>query len=1160
MPSPEPQASVDDLQKEVSRLKALLSESSLSGSMAGAGFMALRVDGRDEITYANTEFAAYFSTKRESMEGEPIQILEKFPEQEVAQTILKGVKGLEKGSQYLDQVTDSKQTVYSINILENKGFKDITLRDVTDQAKLKSFVNQYISADFENLTPEELSTFDYPERRNMSVSFTDLRGFTSMSEGLSPEEVREIINAYLEDTIGAVDAGGNTVDKIVGDEVMALYGAPRYYQNHALRAVKTCWEQVQNLRVTQNLYLSQGKRMPDCGIGINTGDMVLGRIGGGSRYDYTVLGAAVNLGARLCDHAAPKQILCAQGTLDSVLENLEGGWSEYTSEEEVEEILRDGSVFSGKTKVVRIGPGTKDDPRKAEYRFVALEPISVKGIEEPVPIYSIYGPRGQGTQLTDIQVQREAFLKIFGEYRLIKELGRGGMGQVFMAKDSFDNPVAIKLLLAGDGASEQQLTRFAREAKIMAKLNHRDICRIHKVGEVDSTRYIAMEYIDGGVLSEKIGPKGLDLELLYANRRESLKTAMGNSWSSKKAYRDPDVVDFTIEFFLEILSGLHYAHQHGVLHRDLKPGNILCRREGDPVLMDFGLARFEDSDEGAAEVSLTGQMVGTIDYVAPEQAAGSDVDFRADLYSACAVLYLLLTGRKHFESSGNILSDIQNLREHRPVSPSKFRSAISEDLDIVILKGLHPDPEERYPDLEALMVDLRAVMEGMPIMARRETTSQKAVRWVKRHKALASVAAGSFLAISSLATTHVIQMSQTLTAYEEAEARAEEQRQKAIGTLGDLEKSLNRAIEGNEWKVAKELALRIMVYDRENERAGEVIERADFENLNREWPFMDHPPSGFSLRLEYLKLAIVRWQELADRGNPHADDQLVKFEEQLIKEKEIIPYRDKLFEELGMKEDPHGHFIEHAGLRFRYIPPGRFQMGDIVSGPIHPVLISRGFFLSETEITQEQWLKVFDINPSANNSNSKLPVTNLSWGETLIFCDALNDQYGYKTISEDEDPSRVHLSLILNRRGFRLPTEAEWEYAIRADQANKYFFWWENSEFNIKRSVQPMWFEENTGASYETRKARPAGEFPANPWGLKDMNGNVWEWVLDTYEPQFYRMSGKEDPVCLKIEGPGVIRGGGFRNSKFQGRNGSRVSIDPTIQTAEIGFRVLFSP
>ena len=437
--SPEPKDDlVEDLNKEISRLKSLLSQSSMSGSMAGAGFMALRIDEEHAISYANAEFAEYFSTDRKSIIGESFDLLERLPHPEVTEAILAPLRVLRPDEQHLDQVKDSDNRTFQINILYKKGFRDVTLRDISDQARLQSFVDQYIHSNLDDLTPEELSTFDYPERRNMTVSFTDLRGFTSMSEGLSPEEVREVINTYLDDIIRAVDDNNNTVDKIVGDEVMALYGAPRYYSNHALRAIKTCWEQIQNLRETQNLYIAQGKRMPDCGIGVNTGDMVLGNIGGGSRQDYTVLGAAVNLGARLCDHAAPRQILCSQMTVESIIENLDGGWDYIELEEDVDELLKDGSVFSQRTKVVRIGLGVKNDAKATEYRFVALPAIKVKGIDDPVTIYSVHGPRTTGTALQESRVQREAFLKIFGEFRLIKELGRGGMGQVFLGKDSFE--------------------------------------------------------------------------------------------------------------------------------------------------------------------------------------------------------------------------------------------------------------------------------------------------------------------------------------------------------------------------------------------------------------------------------------------------------------------------------------------------------------------------------------------------------------------------------------------------------------------------------------------------------------------------------------------------------------------------------------------------
>jgi serine/threonine protein kinase/class 3 adenylate cyclase/formylglycine-generating enzyme required for sulfatase activity len=1159
MPQQHKELSIDDLKQEISRLKSLLSESSISGSMAGTGLMAMRIDKEDKITYINGEMAEYFSTETKSLVGQHMDILGKLPHQEVVDAFVTPLKELKEGEQHLDTIKDGNQNSFSLNILYNKGFRDLTLKDISDQVRLQNFVNQYVASNLDDLTPEEMSTFEFPERRNMSVSFTDLRGFTSMSEGLSPEEVREVINTYLDDIIRAVDENGNTVDKIVGDEVMALYGAPRYYQNHALRAVKTSWEQIQNLRETQNLYIAQGKRMPDCGIGINTGDMVLGNIGGGSRQDYTVLGAAVNLGARLCDHAAPRQILCSEMTLDSIIENLESGWQALESEEPVEELLKDGSIFAEKTKVTRIGPDIKNNPKNTEYRFVAMPPIMVKGIDRPITIFSVHGPRAHASGLSSQQVQREAFLKIFGEYRLIKELGKGGMGQVFLAKDSFENPVAIKLLLAGDGATESQLARFAREADIMAKLNHRNICRIVKVGEVDNTRFIAMELIDGPCLSDVITKNGLDLEELYINRRESIKSAMGTSWSSKKNYKDRELVNFTISFFLDLLAGLQYAHQHSILHRDLKPANIMCRREGEPVLMDFGLAQHDVEEDG--EVSLSGQIVGTIDYMAPEQAAGDEIDVRADVYSTCAILYLLLTGKKHFQSSGNILTDLQDLREHVAPNPSKYRKGISEDLDVVIQKGLNPSAHERYSDIESLMSDLKAVMEGLPILARRDNILQKTTRWAKRHKAITGLALGSIVTISTLSLTHVQQMSSTLKAYREAELRAAEERKRALGSLSDLQKALDKAIENQNWIQSKEIALRLLVYDKENEEAKEIIARADYENLNKDFPYIEHPPSGFNQRILYLERAIQQWQNLADRGNPFAQDRLIDFQEQLELEREIVPEKQDLIDQLGMKEDQKGHFIDHpCGIRFRYIPPGRFQMGDVVSKPVHPVLITRGFFLSETEISQKQWLSLFDINPSKNQNSEYLPVTNLNWAEALMYCNALNDEYGYQTISDDEDPSRIHLSLIMSRRGFRLPTEAEWEYACRSDQPNEDFFWWQDERFNVKKSISPMWFEENTGTSFDDRAARPVGEYQPNPWGLKDMNGNVWEWVLDTYDANFYRMSDTEDPICIKVIGQGVVRGGGFRSSMFLCRNGSRVSMDSEIRNSTIGFRVLFSP
>ena len=1152
---------VDQLQREISRLKSLLSSSSVSNSIAGAGFLALRVEKDSKISYVNSEFSKYFAISTSALVGQSMEVLSKLPHPELTAKMLKALYSLTVEGQYFDEARDENQHIYSINVHAKEGIKDVVLKDISEESKLKSYVNQYISPHLADLTPEELSTFQYPERRFMSVSFTDLRGFTAMSEKLSPEEVRDVINAYLEEVIRAVDENGDTVDKIVGDELMALYGAPRHFENHAMRAIKTCWEQMLNLQEARNLFRAQGKDIPECGIGINTGEMVLGNIGGGSRQDYTVLGAAVNLGARLCDHAAPGQILCSQMTLDAVLKQLPPKWESLALQEEVEEPLKNGEMLREKSWVYRLGDGVAEDPRKSEYKFIQLPSIKVKGIEEPVPIYSVIGNRKKGlTGLRNDVVQKESYLRIFGEFRLIKELGRGGMGQVYLGKDSFGNSLAIKMLLAGNGASESQLTRFAREAKIMAQLNHRNICRIIKVGEVDHTKFIAMEYVDGASLSDLIGEQGLDLEKLYQHQTKHASGATGRMhFSAKKEYKEKDLVHFTLNFFLEILTGLSYAHQHGVLHRDLKPGNVMCRKEGDPVIMDFGLARF-DSDKSDAEVSITGQMVGTIDYVAPEQAAGDkQVDFRADVYSAAAMLYILLTGHKHFETSGNILSDIHALKDHRPVLPSRHRPLLDDDLDVIIMKALDPEPEKRYADPEEFMADLKATIEGRPIMARRENTLDKTWRLIKRHKAISSTVAASVLLISFMFFTHVVEMSKALNEFRKMEALAMEEKAKAEKSLGELRTSLEKTIENKDWEQSKDLAYKILSYNRSDEKALDIIQRSDFEVLNEACPMIAHPASGFEPRIEELKKTIQRWASLVEQGNPYADERVKKLQVQLAAEEDMIPKLQEFLEEFDLKKDVHGYFFRHfSGIIFRYIPPGRFMMGDEVSEPIHEVLIQRGFFISETEITQETWLKVFDVNPS-KVQNPKLPMTNVSWADALLYCNALNDEAGYQTI-EDDSFSRIHLGLILNRRGFRLPTEAEWEYACRADVKNKYHFWWEDPSTNYSGSVAPLWYNSTSGATIEDRQIRPVGQYQPNPWGLKDMHGNVSEWVLDTYDEYFYRMSAATNPVCTKAQGPGVIRGGSVDNSLFLCRNGGRTSIDHTLAHGRIGFRVYFSP
>lgn len=307
-----------------------------------------------------------------------------------------------------------------------------------------------------------------------------------------------------------------------------------------------------------------------------------------------------------------------------------------------------------------------------------------------------------------------------GDYELLEEIGRGGMGVVYRARQlSLNRLVAVKLILAGQLASDAEVKRFQAEAQAAASLEHPNIIPIFEIGAWEGHHFFSMKLVEGRSLTAP----GLEQNI-------------------------PDLV----RLMVQVSRAVHHAHQRGVLHRDLKPGNILVDASGQPHIADFGLARRLMAD---SELTVSGAVMGSPDYMSPEQAAGQGkrLTTASDIYSLGAILYRLLTGRAPF-TGASALQTLQRLADAEPERPSKVRPGIDRDLETICLKCLEKAPERRYSSAEALAEDLERWLRGEPIHARPTSVRERTVKWARRRPALAALA-GACVALALAAVTAV---------------------------------------------------------------------------------------------------------------------------------------------------------------------------------------------------------------------------------------------------------------------------------------------------------------------------------------------------------------------------------------------------------------------
>lgn len=319
-----------------------------------------------------------------------------------------------------------------------------------------------------------------------------------------------------------------------------------------------------------------------------------------------------------------------------------------------------------------------------------------------------------------------------GDYELLAEIARGGMGVVYRARQiSLNRIVALKMILAGQFASETELNRFRAEAEAVARLDHPNIVPIYFVGEDEGRPYFAMKLIEGGTIAQR----GQDESISH-----------------------PGIA----KLVAQIARAVHFAHQRGILHRDLKPGNILLDTQGEPHVTDFGLAKQLGS---SIELTVSGAILGTPDYMAPEQAAGHarEITTAADVWSLGAIFYELLTGQPPFRAATS-LATLRAVIEEEPLSPSELirrsvaksgirnlKFEIDKDLETICLKCLEKDPARRYGSAKALADDLERWLRHEPIHARPTPLWEFAWKWARRKPAWAA-----FLILAAIAPAAII--------------------------------------------------------------------------------------------------------------------------------------------------------------------------------------------------------------------------------------------------------------------------------------------------------------------------------------------------------------------------------------------------------------------
>jgi serine/threonine protein kinase/formylglycine-generating enzyme required for sulfatase activity len=789
---------------------------------------------------------------------------------------------------------------------------------------------------------------------------------------------------------------------------------------------------------------------------------------------------------------------------------------------------------------------------------------------------------------------------VLDDFRIVREIGQGGFGRVFLAHQiSLDRPVALKLLRAPRAQSSSTLERFRREAGIAGRLHHPNLVAVYSEGEAQGYSYYTMEHVEGTSLDKllvelrKLGLPRLHSLDLRALVRELAPPPEGGPEDSETPRPSPlrslGYFGAAAQVVAEIADGLAYAHARGVMHRDVKPGNVLLDRRLVPHLADFGLAK----ERGHEDLTDEGDLVGAIYYLSPEVAMAGriKVDFRTDIYSLGVTLFELLTLRVPFQGASSH-EVIRRIVLEPPPSPRKLNRAIPRDLQVIALKAMEKDPDHRYASASEMAEDLRRFLRFEPIRATPPGPIRIAGRYLRRHRVAAGFVAFALLASGAAGAIHSARVAQV-----ERETRFTlADREELRGNLGTARRVLEELHQLDPEDSSASQALRRVTAKIEAE-VGSLLVQAEEDVQHAEGGEGDRFRQLATLKLEKA-LALRGGDDPALQGRLR--EVLGEAEVSFLTEPggaqvilhdvheasgELGPPRPLGVTPLREISLPLGWYrvvTEIAGFGFgEYsfevtreggprtvevalrrteevvrdmvrVPAGTYRVG-LDSVPIFPevpileleerTVDHPSFFIDAREVSNAQYERfvlatgrrlpsTWDGRPEARHRPGweDLPVTGVSW-----------------------DDARAYAEWV----GKRLPTETEWEIACRGSEGWRYPW---GMEFDPRKA--------NLGARYEkpvpgtaTQESQlpflPVGSLPdgRSPFALFHMVGNAREWVWDPWRPR--RGTSLTHDSWLAPGRTRVMRG---RSSVFSANPegctcAARDPLDPAFYATDTGFR-----